>query len=298
MKMIAFFCAVFLSMLTVFLVGTGELQRWFPRPDGETTRVTVRNTPNTAQGDNTLHFDFWNVDQGRRNFTISAELPPGGLQDGAQLAHLEKLQLDDGIIEIPLYGAKALQPGDDGKELQELLLEFQRANYKQRGKLTDGSGEVEVVLEDGKGTTNEDTEFFFEILRFRSDPQKPEKNHFLFDSDRPVSIVSPFLEVYSPKGLRGRVDESGIDSIEFLPPVYTYLDARTADELSSRGDTDGTPSRRPRTQPAPNGSSSRAADRWRFCSAASSRPTSQRTSPRPTPATEMPPPPPGSAPPP
>ena len=167
MKAVGFFAAIFLSMLAFFVVATGEFELWLSDdPKSASTAGAGAEPRNSQKGEkkrNMLDFDFWNVKLGRRNFTIRAELPSGDLQDGSRLDQLEKLQLRDGVIEIPLYDAKDLSPGGDasssdgGSNVEvkiaesgsdaaseakknspkdgQLLLTFDRAVYQRSGGL-------------------------------------------------------------------------------------------------------------------------------------------------------------------
>ena len=270
MKAVGFFAAIFLSMLAFFVVATGEFELWLsddPKTESATDSGSESRTSQKSEKKrNMLDFDFWNVKLGRRNFTIRAELPSGDLEDGSRLDQLEKLQLRDGVIEIPLYDAKDIGPQagspegnesapegnrngnvevkirkrdveegpgaeETGPKQGKLLLTFDRAVYRRSGGLVRGSGDVSVVLFDGKGTTNDGTEFHFQELLFSNVEPNPgltaqsgDKSRFSFRSEKSVSIVNPYLEVHSEKGLRGEIGQKGIEKVEFLPPVATYLD--------------------------------------------------------------------------
>ena len=101
MKAAAFFSAVFLTMLGLFIVATGEFKHWFGASASDRGGLRVSHNVNEDEGEkNYLDFDFWNVKLGRRNFTLRAELPRGDLRDGARIDELDSLKLKNGAIEI------------------------------------------------------------------------------------------------------------------------------------------------------------------------------------------------------
>ena len=238
MKAIGFFAAVFLSMLGFFVVVTGEFESWVSRDEEATSELEVRVHRNRAtggsDGKNVLDFDFWNVRLGRRNFTIRAELPAADLKSGSRIDELERIQLANGSIEIPLFGGKKLTPAsetveEDGQvSLDQLVLEFQTATYIRSGGLAKGGREIVVLLRNGKGSTNEGTEFRFEELLFTNGTgqkeEEGEASRFSFRSDHPVSIVNRYLEVHSQTGLRGEIGQNGVESVTFLSPVRATVD--------------------------------------------------------------------------
>ena len=226
MKAAAFFSAVFLTMLGLFIVATGEFKHWFGASATDRGGPRVSHNVNEDESEkNYLDFDFWNVKLGRRNFTLRAELPRGDLRDGARIDELDSLKLKNGAIEIPIYegdGTAPLQRED--QQPRGLLLEFESAVYQRTGGLVKGSGLITVTLYNGRGTTNEGTTFHFEELLFKNETQAQEKTRFILESKKPVSIVNPYLEVYSPAGLEGHSGSSGMEVLRFKAPVYTYLD--------------------------------------------------------------------------
>ena len=234
MKAAAFFIVVFLSMLGLFIVATGEFKHWFGDSAGRQVGLRVsRNVAEDEAGKNYLDFDFWNVKLGRRNFTLRAELPRGDLKDGARIDELDSLKLKNGVIDIPIYEGDRIVPakGEDNKP-KGLLLEFASAVYHRTGGLVKGSGLVTVTLRNGRGTMHGGTTFHFEELLFKNEAQASEKARFLLSSKKPVFIKSPYLEVYSPAGLDGRSGSSGMEALSFNPPVYTYLDPDVAGGLT------------------------------------------------------------------
>lgn len=226
MKAAAFFSAVFLTMLGLFIVATGEFKHWFGASASDRGGLRVSHNVNEDEGEkNYLDFDFWNVKLGRRNFTLRAELPRGDLRDGARIDELDSLKLKNGAIEIPIYeGDGALPAQRKDQQSRGLLLEFESAVYQRTGGLVKGSGLVMVTLYNGRGTTNEGTTFHFEELLFKNETQAEEKTRFILESKKPVSIVNPYLEVYSKAGLEGHSGSSGMEALRFKAPVYTYLD--------------------------------------------------------------------------
>jgi hypothetical protein len=249
MKALGFFAVVFLSMLGFFVVATGEFERWISDDEKAASGIEVRisrNRGNGAEGgQNILDFDFWNVELGRRNFTLRAELPAADLKNGARIDELERIQLANGTIQVPLYSGKKLAPSPEGfaneDELKELILEFETATYFRSGGLAKGGREIAVVLRNGKGSTNEGTEFHFEELLFTNvtgdKSTNSDSNRFIFQSDNPVSIVNRYLEVHSPTGLRGEIGQKGIERVNFLPPVRTYLDPEVIGDFALGADT-------------------------------------------------------------
>jgi hypothetical protein len=234
MKAVGFFFAVFSSMLAVFLVATGEVKRWISPGDDPHLRLVVRNASRVEEsGKNLFSFDHWDVKEGRRSFTIRGELSQENLSEDARLDELQEVSLKDGIIEIPIHKGKELAPAAEAKgdrRLKEVLLEFQSALYRRQAPAGREKARLEIVLRNGKGTTNEGTVFHFEELFFADDPSGG--GRFLLHSEKPVSIINPYLEVQSPSGLTGSLKERGFDSISFLPPVTTYLESGAASLIS------------------------------------------------------------------
>lgn len=234
MKAAVFFTAVFLTMLGLFIVATGEFKHWFGSSTAEQAGLRVsRNITEDENKQNFLDFDFWNVKLGRRNFTLRAELPRGDLKDGARIDELDSLRLKNGKIEIPIYEGDGLVPAKRAdKKPRGLLLEFESAVYKRPGGLVKGSGLITVTLYDGRGTTHEGTTFRFEELLFRNETAADEKTRFILQSTKAVSIVNPYLEVYSASGLEGHSGSSGMEELHFKAPVFAYLDPDVAGGLT------------------------------------------------------------------
>ena len=105
MKAIAFFFVVFLSMLSAFLLATGEVQRWITGEPGLGTSESppwIGMDPDT-DSENRLDFPFWDVDAGRLSFTIKAELSQENFDVKNQLDNIDHLTLRNGVLEIPLH---------------------------------------------------------------------------------------------------------------------------------------------------------------------------------------------------
>lgn len=234
MKATAFFTIVFLSMLGLFIVATGEFQHWFADSnEGPGGFRVSHNISEGGSGENHLDFDFWNVKLGRRNFTLRAELPRGDLKDGARIDELESLNLKNGTIDIPIYeGDGVVRAQGEQKKPRGLLLKFDSAIYHRSGGLVKGSGLVTVTLKKGSGTTHEGTEFHFEELLFKNETEAAEKTRFVLSSKKAVYIKNPYLEVHSPAGLEGHSGSSGMEILSFHAPVYTYLDPDVAGGLT------------------------------------------------------------------
>lgn len=234
MKATAFFTMVFLSMLGLFIVATGEFKHWFADSgEGQGGIRVSRNLTDEGEKTNFLDFDFWNVKLGRRNFTLRAELPPGDLKDGARIDELESLTLKNGEIDIPFYeGDGTVRAEGEKKKPRGLLLEFASAVYHRKGGLVKGGGLVTVTLYNGFGTTHEGTEFHFEELLFRNETEAEEKTRYILTSTKPVYIKNPYLEVHSSTGLEGHSGSSGMEILSFHAPVYTYLDPDVAGGLT------------------------------------------------------------------
>ena len=234
MKATAFFAVVFLSMLGLFIVATGEFKHWFSDSDEGPGRIRVsKNIRDGDGGKNYLDFDFWNVKLGRRNFTLRAELPRDDLKDAARIDELENLNLRNGTIDIPIYEGDGVIPAQgDKKQPRGLILKFESAIYHRSGGLVKGSGLVTVTLKNGNGTTQEGTEFYFEELLFKNETEASEKTRFILSSRKAVYIKNPYLEVHSPAGLEGHSGSSGMEILSFHAPVYTYIDPDVAGGLT------------------------------------------------------------------
>lgn len=231
MKAVGFFFAVFVSMLAVFLVATGEVRRWFSPHEDPLILVSMSRSTKSETGKNMLDFDFWDAQQGRRKFTIRAELSQDALQGTSRIDDIQEISLKDGIIEIPVYRQTEpeVAPQDatqnkDEKQVHELLLNFESAVYRRSGGLARGKGRLEVVLRDGSGKGNDGSDFFFKELLFSNDPDSGDRGRFRVRSSKPVSLDNSYLSVESPSGLEGVLsDRGGFEYVVLLPPVYTYL---------------------------------------------------------------------------
>ncbi|MEM7236025.1 MAG: hypothetical protein AAF517_27920, partial [Planctomycetota bacterium] len=234
MKAVGFFLAVFLSMLSVFLVATGEVARWMsPETPGGPSSIPSSSQVSNG-GKNMLDFEFWDVKEGRRRFVIRAELNQEALSGTDPIDKLREISLRNGVIELPLErsGAKSekqnanpknADPKSDGENLAELVLHFSRAFY-QKGDGIAGKKPFSVQLFDGKGVMSDGTEFYFEDLLFRQNEKK--KSEFEIKTELPVRISkTPHLDVYGSKGLSGVLtDDGGFERLVFQPPVSTYLE--------------------------------------------------------------------------
>ena len=241
MKAISFFCLVFVSMLTAFLIATGEVTRWFS--GDEERKQLVFNPPPASPSDspNMLYFPFYNVELGKLSFTIRAELSQDDLAVKDKFDEIRHLTLRNGSLDIPVYDGLALgstpaekkdggDPAGDGEGAQQITLTFETAEW-QRPPATAGSSRdgMKVALTNGRGTTEDGFEFFFDELLFvyRS---AGEEDSYEVSSDRPVSIKNQAFELHSPSGLRGKLrgDGIGLESLTFLPPVTATIDRKRA----------------------------------------------------------------------
>ena len=225
-KALGFFCVVFISMLSVFLVATGEVARWF---DGKEISGTVRihrNLP-LAQSDtgrNLLTFDYFDVKRGRINFTIRAEFSQDNLPD--KLEEMQEIRLSNGVIEIPIHQGLKL-PGESGAadgadepdRMSHFVLHFKTALYEKN----DAKGH-RVFLKNGYGTANDGTEIFFEDLVFRQRSPHGSDGYEL-DSEHPVTIRNAALDLTSPNGLNGLLRNTGLERLTFQPPVAALVGA-------------------------------------------------------------------------
>ncbi|MCZ6793394.1 MAG: hypothetical protein O7J95_07255 [Planctomycetota bacterium] len=221
MKAIGFFLAVFVGMLAVFLVATGEVNRWFS--SGQEPEDVMKGSfaaDDAEEGKNQLNFEYWDPEEGRRRFIIRAELSQETLDNADAIEELHEISLKDGVIEVPYPGKTP------GAPLEELVIEFKSAVYRKGDGLASGKMPLFARLRNGKGTTNEGTEFYFEELLFFQDEK--DRGRFGISSSKKVRIVrSSSLEVHSPAGFEGSIGESGnFDRLEFRPPVYTYIEPR------------------------------------------------------------------------
>ncbi len=244
MKAISFFCVVFVSMLSAFLVATGEVTRWFSG-GGERRQLVFNPAPTTSEASpNMLYFPFYNVELGKLSFTIRAELSQDDLEVKDKFDEIRHLTLRNGSLDIPVYDGLALgstpAPEKDGDAEassgeapdppQQITLTFETAEW-QRPPSKDGASKdgMKVALTNGRGTTNDDFFFRFEELLFlyRS---TDDADSYEVSSDRPVSIRNQAFELRSPNGLRGKLrgDGIGLESLTFLPPVTAIIDRKRA----------------------------------------------------------------------
>ena len=237
MKSIGFFLAVFISMLTVFLVATGEVKRWFtpePKPTIELGEVKSVDGRKTSAG-NIFEFPFYDVNRAELQFVIRAEFIQDELSINSPIDKIDKLTLRNGVIEVPFSGeidptAEDNRPNQSNK----LTLEFQTAFYEKSHKDLDGENGLQVLLKQGKGTTEDGTQFFFDELSFG----KKGPDTYYLRSAKPVSIRNPSFSVLSPTGLDGTLRkharnekepaEPTRQEFQLLPPVSALLNPEPA----------------------------------------------------------------------
>ncbi len=221
MKSVFFFCVIFLSMLTVFLLATGEVQRWFTDtgsgfPEFERVRAD-------DDAENLLMFPWWDTENGRVGFRIRAELNQEDLGQHQKIDDISQLTLRNGVLEIPheglevspSEGAEATAPDAE----QSIVVEFDTAEWSKERK--------NVLLRSGKGRTEDGYEFQFETLSFAYQ-QGDDHQDSIVRSDRPVSIENEAFSLSSPAGLEGRLVAGELRSIRFLPPVTAKIDPSRA----------------------------------------------------------------------
>ncbi|MCZ6795731.1 MAG: hypothetical protein O7J95_19160, partial [Planctomycetota bacterium] len=238
MKSISFFCVVFVSMLTAFLVATGEVTRWFSGGEERRQLVFNRAPTDSDTSPNMLYFPFYNVELGKLSFTIRAELSQDDLEVKDKFDEIRHLTLRNGSLDIPVYDGLALgstpapenDEGDAGASPQQITLTFESAEWQRPpSKGTASKDGMKVALTNGHGTTNDGFSFDFEELLFlyRSSGNA---DSYEVSSDRPVSIRNQAFELRSPSGLRGKLrgDGIGLESLTFLPPVTAIIDRKRA----------------------------------------------------------------------
>jgi hypothetical protein len=255
-KAIGFFFAIFLSMLAVFLLATGEVNRWFSGPTRSPIELAdiAGAEERPADGQNLLEFDFYDVEEGRRSFSIRAYLSQGDFHVESKIDQIRELTLRDGTLEVPLAEDVAHTAARDAgtaaggapKDLaRNVVLQFKSALYT-RGDPVDGKRDFVVLLREGKGVLDDGTEFFFDDLRFAKAPAadgKKEGAGFLMTSDKRVWIRGKALELTSPAGFEGVLEGTGIDAFEFHPPVAALIDPRERSilKLDPAVSVDGSP---------------------------------------------------------
>jgi hypothetical protein len=102
MKAIGFFLAVFLSMLTVFLVATGEVKRWFAKDPAPLIAMGNARAVETPRGasKNIFEFPFYDFEQAALKFVIRAEFIQEEFGVSSQIDKMDKLSLRNGVIEM------------------------------------------------------------------------------------------------------------------------------------------------------------------------------------------------------
>lgn len=250
MKAIGFFLAVFLSMLTVFLVATGEVKRWFIKEQTPLVAIgdvrTLENPGGSTK--NIFEFPFYDFEQATLKFVIRAEFIQEEFGVNSQIDKIEKLSLRNGVIEIPLADEVPPVLTSPLANPRKLTLEFESAVYDKQSKDQSGKNILEVLLRQGKGTTEDGTRFDFEEMVFG---EKGPQTYYL-RSSKPVSIRGPVFGVHSPTGLDGtleqhsRADRQG-SRHEFLllPPVRALIDPESASPPATRSPEDRTATAEP-----------------------------------------------------
>ena len=235
MRALGFFFAVFLSMLSVFLIATGEVRRWF-QPSPTSPMESAEAAAATHEpGKNLLEFDFYDVEEGRRKFSMRAHLSQGDFQVESKLDQIPRLTLEEGILEVPLPESGELEGGTDApRGAGKLVLEFESAVYEREAPAADGvKPDFQVFLRKGKGTLDDGTQFHFEDLVFTEERKKDRKDAqpVRFSSRKPVSVDNRSFELASPSGFDGRIVSGRIDRFTFHAPVSAFLDPADASAL-------------------------------------------------------------------
>ena len=245
-KAVGFFCAVFISMLTVFLVATGEVSRWFNGEENRTTVRIQRNPPaaESETGSNLLTFDYFDVKKGRINFTIRAEFSQENLPE--KLEEMKEIRLSNGVLEIPIHEELKL-PGDSSdkadretpERMSQFVLHFKTALYEKND-----AKRHRVFLKDGYGEANDGTEIFFEDLIFRQRGPQGTDGYELA-TEHPVTIRNTALDLTTPNGLVGSLRNTGLERLTFQPPVSALLGTASAMALGADGENDPSSSTTP-----------------------------------------------------
>ena len=286
MKSIVFFCLVFFSTLSAFLLATGEVQRWFSVATESTPfefGTTPLNDPGDAGSDNVLYFPFYNVEQGRLSFVIRAQLSQEDLDVKENFDTIGHLTLRKGILEIPLQDGLELGPIEEATNPEadsdveadtttaanlpptrnrqtpdetqdsepgpaQVVLRFESADWKRLGK--EDPNAMEVALKNGEGVTHDGFAFSFEDLLFYYKEQKGQ-DRFRVSSDKPVSVKNKSFQLRSPTGLRGNLKGTGngLDSLTFLPPVTSIIDPQRAPFFQQPSGSNVTAQKRDRSDP-------------------------------------------------
>ena len=235
MRALGFFFAVFLSMLSVFLIATGEVRRWFqPSPSSpiESAEAAAATHP---PGKNLLEFDFYDVEEGRRKFSMRAHLSQGEFQVESKLDQIPSLTLEDGTLEVPLPETGDLDAAAaPSRRVRKLVLEFESAVYERGSTPAEGEKpEFQVFLRRGNGTLDDGTKFHFEDLVFTEERKKDPKDAqpIRFSSRRPASVENGSFELASPSGFEGRIVAGRVDRFTFHAPVSALLDTANASAL-------------------------------------------------------------------
>ncbi|HVR74883.1 MAG TPA: hypothetical protein VMT52_11145 [Planctomycetota bacterium] len=240
MKAVGFFASVFLSMLVVFLLATGEVQRWFSTEERAMIEpLGVVSRGSTSPAKNLLEFPFYDVEKQELKFDIKAEFSQEEIQVDTPLEDIPELTLRNGVIHIPLPGdASAVPAGAGGVEDRKkkmLVLEFKTALYRRSEKTAGGKTPFEVLLRDGKGVSDDGSELSFEDLVFSEDAS----DSFRLRSSKPASIRSAGFSVMSPSGFEGEIKERGARTFTFLPPVSAVIDASQSALIIGREQSPG-----------------------------------------------------------
>ncbi len=236
MRAITFFLVVFVSTLSIFLLTTGEVQRWFnPSPAKTLKSFDAPETPPDEK--NLLYFPFYNTDRGVLGFTIAAELSQTNIGAGEKIDQIRQLTLRNGTLEIPVEGGLELAGGEGSAPATggHIALRFETAEWEQEQKADAGAKRskepASVVLHNGQGQTADGYSFDFKKLLFHySGSGVAENEVYEVRSTESVAIRSDAFELRSQNGLRGRLssDGNGLDSLTFAPPVVAALDPERA----------------------------------------------------------------------
>jgi len=249
MKSIGFFLTVFVSMLVVFLIATGEVNRWFAASERpQLAPLDPGGGPEAANAlgektKNIFEFPFYDVERAELKFVVQAEFSQEQFPANATLDDINHLVLRDGVIKVPHAAQQFPDQVDSGTAAKvkeaidglvppgnakpwKLLLKFKHAVY-QRSAGSTGKGPL-IHLTDGTGTADDDARFTFEELVFREAGQ----GTFSLSSSKPVSLQNRSVGIRSPNGLEGILEEQGAKSFTLTPPVSTLMDTARSVSLA------------------------------------------------------------------
>ncbi len=229
MRPVLFFVAVF-SIMLLALYLTVDMSPTGVRDTDPEGPELVGGAGVSADEESVIDLPFYDVQKGRLAYRLRGELPP----DVFRFTDLQEPQhyvLHNGQLEIPIYDDVARNIPRGVQPITRIVIEFREAEYEKlpRGRL---DVEERITLRGGgTGRADDGSVITFDDLEILI--RKPDHYVYTIRTRKPIAIRNSLLEITSASGLDGVIrGDSDLERINFLPPVVTYVDPKSAELFS------------------------------------------------------------------